>query len=49
MPTIRDWWVIAQRTVVILYKILITPNGVDTIMTQSLGYSQFFMGNTCLK
>ena len=42
----RDWWVIAQKdSSDIVYKILITPNGVDTIMTQSLGYSQFFKGN----
>lgn len=42
----RDWWVIAQKdSSDVLYKILITPNGVDTITTQSLGYSQFFTGN----
>ncbi|MCC7513364.1 MAG: T9SS type A sorting domain-containing protein [Bacteroidia bacterium] len=42
----RDWWVIAQKdSSDVVYKILLTPNGVDTIMTQSLGYTQFFQGN----
>jgi hypothetical protein len=42
----RDWWVIAQKdSSDIVYKILLTPNGVDTITTQHLGYAQFFYGN----
>ena len=42
----RDWWVIAQKdSSDVVYKILLTPNGVDTIMTQHLGYTQFFQGN----
>jgi hypothetical protein len=45
----RDWWVIAQKdSSDVLYKILITPNGVDTITTQHLGYTQFFYGNGSL-
>ena len=44
----RDWWVIAQRdSSDVLYIFLITPNGVENITTQSLGYNQFFWGNVC--
>ncbi|HMY14604.1 MAG TPA: T9SS type A sorting domain-containing protein, partial [Bacteroidia bacterium] len=42
----RDWWVIVQKdSSDVVYKILLTPNGVDTITTQHLGYAQFFNGN----
>jgi type IX secretion system substrate protein len=42
----RDWWIIAQKdSSDIVYKILLTPNGIQNITTQHLGYSQFFMGN----
>ncbi|MBL7928626.1 MAG: hypothetical protein JNL47_03990, partial [Bacteroidia bacterium] len=41
----RDWWVIAQKdSSDIVYKILLTPNGVESIATQNLGYNQFFYG-----
>ncbi len=42
----RDWWVIAQKdSSDEVYKVLLTPNGVESINLQNLGYNQFFMGS----
>jgi hypothetical protein len=42
----RDWWVIAQKdSSDIVYKMLITPNGVESITSQNLGYNFYYKGN----
>jgi hypothetical protein len=42
----RDWWLIAQKdSSNTLFKLLITPNGIESITSQSLGYTPFAAGN----
>ncbi len=42
----RDWWILAIKdSSNIVYKILLTPNGIDSITTQSLNFPLPFLGN----
>jgi hypothetical protein len=41
----RDWWVIAfEDNTDVIYKVMITPTGVTSVTTQSLGVSPNFYG-----
>ncbi len=43
----RDWWIIAQKdSSDSLYRILFTPNGLDSIVPISIGYAPFAAGNS---